>query len=212
MIITRRFLLRGLCAASAAVIPGFPALAGGRASAHPEPQLGDDGLYKQPWLLQSFLDLKDDLAEAAAQGKHFCVLWEQRGCPYCLEVHRVNFAHAETRDFITANFHMLQFDLWGPRKVTDFDGKEMAESELARRWRVTGTPAIIFFPNDPAAVQGKAGGQAEIWRMVGYWKPFHFLTNFEYVRGGHYKTGDFQRFLQAKAEKLKVEGKDVKLW
>ena len=43
--------------------------------------LGDDGLYHQPWFLNSFLDLKDDLAEAAAEGKRFAVIWEQRGCP-----------------------------------------------------------------------------------------------------------------------------------
>ncbi len=40
--------------------------------------LGDDGLYHQPWFLNSFLDLKDDLAEAAEAGKRFALIWEQR--------------------------------------------------------------------------------------------------------------------------------------
>jgi len=33
----------------------------------PTAVLGDDGLYEQPWFLQSFLDLREDLEEAAAK-------------------------------------------------------------------------------------------------------------------------------------------------
>ena len=32
-----------------------------------EPILTDDGLYKQPWFLESFLDLSDDLEGAPKQ-------------------------------------------------------------------------------------------------------------------------------------------------
>ena len=43
-------------------------LASGAVASEPpkEPQLGDNGLYTQPWFLQSFLDLREDLEEAAA--------------------------------------------------------------------------------------------------------------------------------------------------
>ena len=58
--IGRRDLLVG--AASSA------ALAVWRAQAE-QPILTDDGLYKQPWFLESFLDLSDDLEEAAKEGK-----------------------------------------------------------------------------------------------------------------------------------------------
>ena len=44
-------------------------------------ELGDDGLHKQPWFLQSFLTLADDVAEAEAAGKRLVVIFEQRGCP-----------------------------------------------------------------------------------------------------------------------------------
>lgn len=181
-------------------------------SAEEEPKVADNGLYTQPWFLESFLDLKEDLTEAAAQGKHFAVLIEQRGCPYCREMHRVNFADPEIRDYIKQNFVILQLDMWGSRAVTDFDGKEMEERELVRRWNVSGTPTIVFFPNDPAAVEGKTGREAQVWRLLGYWKPFHFLSTFTYVREGRYQDTHFQRYLQERADKLREQGKDVKLW
>ena len=88
----------------------------------------------------------------------------------------------------------------------------MEERALARRWQINFTPTIIFFPNDPAAVDGKIGRNAEIARMPGYFKPFHFLSMFEFVREGLYRDQSFQRYLQNKFEKLRAEGKDPDVW
>lgn len=54
-------------------------------------EVGNDGLHKQPWFHQSFLELADDVHEAADEGKFLVVLIEQSGCPYCRELHEVNF-------------------------------------------------------------------------------------------------------------------------
>ena len=174
--------------------------------------IGADGLYTQPWFVQSFFDLRDDLAEASAAGKRFAVLWEQRGCPYCRELHQVNFADAEIGPYAKDNFAILQLDIWGNRKVTDFDGQEMSEKELARRWGVSFTPTLNFFPPDPAAMEGKIGGKAEVTRMPGYFKPFHFHTMLVYVKDEQYKDMGFQDFLQVRSKKLHDEGKEVKYW
>lgn len=173
---------------------------------------GEDGLYTQPWFMQTFLDLREDLAEAAAQGKRFAVLWEQRGCPYCREMHLVNLAKPTVRDYIRDNFGMLQLNLWGSREVTDFDGKVLEERELARRWRVNFTPTIQFFPADLAAAGNRPGVDLEVARMPGYFKPFHFLSMFEFVRSGAYADGNFQRFLQDKFAELKAKGVDPAVW
>ena len=53
---------------------------------------GDDGLYREPWFLESFLDLAEDLKAALEHGKRLAVLWELKGCPYCKQIHLVNFA------------------------------------------------------------------------------------------------------------------------
>ena len=178
----------------------------------PEPMIGADGLYTQPWFVQSFFELQDDLEEAAAAGKQFAVLWEQRGCPYCRELHQINLADPEIGGYAKDNFAILQLDIWGDRKVTDFDGEEMSEQELARRWGVSFTPTLNFFPRDPAAVKGKVGGKAEIARMPGYFKPFHFQTMLIYVREGHFEGQGFQEFLKGRADELREQGKEVKIW
>ena len=59
-----------------------------------EATLGDDELHKQPWFTQSFLELSDDLDDAINDNKVLMVLVEQAGCPYCRELHRVNFERA----------------------------------------------------------------------------------------------------------------------
>jgi thioredoxin-related protein len=100
------------------------ALAIGPAGA--EPILTDDGLYKEPWFLESFLELPDDLEDARKAGKRFVVMWELKGCPYCKETHFVNFARSDISDYIKANFVVLQLNIIGSRKVKDFDGQELA--------------------------------------------------------------------------------------
>lgn len=182
------------------------------ASGAVEPPLADDGLYIQPWFRQSFLDLREDLAEAQAAGKRLVVFWEQRGCPYCREMHRVNLADAEIVDYIKAHFVALQLNLYGAREVTDFDGKAFEERRLAQRWRVNFTPTLCFFPANAAEARGRSGPEAEAWRLQGYWKPFHFLGSFVYVYEEGYKGQAFQPWLAAYAERRRAQGKEVKLW
>jgi len=173
----------------------------------------DGGLYHQPWFQNSFLDLREDMSDAKAQGKQLVIIWEQRGCPYCREMHLVNFRIPEVVDYIKANFNVLQLNLWGDREVTDLDGKVLSEKELARKYRVQFTPTIQFFPADIPAGQKKPGQDVEVWRLLGYWKPFHFLNSFRYVRDKSYiDQPNFQRWLQSYADKLRAEGKEVKIW
>ncbi len=189
--------------------------AAGRANAATdriEPILGEDGMYHQTWFLNSFMDLKEDLAEAAEAGKRFAVIWEQRGCPYCRETHMVNFARPKINRYVRENFAMLQLDLWGSREVTDFDGEVLEERALARKWRIVFTPTIMFFADGLDQVEGKSGPEAEIVRMPGYFKPFHFITMFEYVRESAYERQHFQKYLIAKGQRLRDQGIEVNLW
>lgn len=176
-------------------------------------KLNDDGLHVQPWFENTFLDLKEDAADARAKGKGLVIFFEQRGCPYCGEMHKVNLSRPEIADYITKNFYALQINLHGSRKVKDFDGTELEERKLAERWRVNFTPAVVFLPTDPEETNGKSGHDVELWRLLGYWKPFHFLGTFVYVRTGAYKSEpNFQHWLSEYREKLRAEGKDVSLW
>lgn len=168
-----------------------------------KPTVNEGGMYTQTWFLESFLELKDDQAEAAAEGKRFAIVWEQEGCPYCREMHVTNFADDKIRNYVKDNFVVLQLDIWGSRRVTDFDGEELSEKELARKHRVRFTPTIQFF-----GVPGETSpdGKDEIARMPGYLKPFPFYTMFEYVRSEAYKSGDFRAYYKAAALQAEAEG------
>ena len=46
-----------------------------------EPILTDDGLYKEPWFLESFLDLAEDLEGARKQNKRLSSCGSSRAAP-----------------------------------------------------------------------------------------------------------------------------------
>ncbi len=195
-------------------------LAGGVAnaaqqSAMPPPQIGDDGLHKQPWFQETFLDLAEDLGEATSQGKRLVIIWEQRGCPYCKATHEVNLRIPRITNYVRDNFFVLQLNLWGDREVTDFDGETLSEKALARKYRVLFTPTFQFFPDRLDAAKGKPGDKAEVLRIPGYFKPFHFYFLFRYANEkGYEQEPNFQRWLDGQGDKLRARGIDVEeaLW
>jgi len=100
--LTRRILL-----AAALLAPlTLPALA---------QEIGDDGLHKQAWFYDSFLEMGLDLEDAAAEGKGLIVIFEQRGCPYCRELHEVNFNIPEIVAYQSENYLTVQLNLRGDR-------------------------------------------------------------------------------------------------
>jgi thioredoxin-related protein len=159
--------------------------------------LTEDGLYRQPWFLDSFLELADDLQAATSSGKRFALLWELRGCPYCRETHLVNFARPDIEDYVKSNFEVLQLNIIGSRKVTDFDGKEITEKALAAKYGVRFTPTVQFFPEAAADLAGKEPEKREVARAPGYLRPDDFLALFRFVREKSYETKSFRDYLRA---------------
>jgi len=186
--VTRRGLLFG------AASLGLAGASGARAE---QPILTDDGLYKQPWFLESFLDLSDDLAGAAKDGKRFVIMWELKGCPYCKETHFVNFARSDISDYIKGNFEVLQLNIIGSRKVTDFDGEELSEKSLAAKYSVRFTPTFQFFPDRAGPLKALPPAKREVARAPGYLRPDDFLAMFRYVREKAYESKSFRDFVKA---------------
>jgi thioredoxin-related protein len=161
-----------------------------------EPTLEPDGLYHQSWFQLSFLNLRDDYAEAKAAGKRFAVIFEQRGCPYCIKLHTEVLAQRYINDYLRQNFTILQLDLWGAREVTDFDGTVLAERALAERWGVIFTPTVVFFKHDLSGLEGKWGRELEaIERLPLSYGRDTFYDLFVWVRHKLYERDrNFQRF------------------
>jgi thioredoxin-related protein len=189
---TRRNLLIGAGALAAFGLTGARAEEAGT-----EPAMSPEGLLTEPWFLQSFLDLSDDLSGAHKEGKRFAVMWELRGCPYCRETHLVNFAQPRIRDYIKSNFEVLQLNIIGDRKVTDFDGSEVSEKELAKKYAIRFTPTFQFFPETPAGLNDVAPAKREVARAPGYLRPDDFLAFFRFVREKAYEKGSFRDFLKS---------------
>lgn len=188
MTISRRHLLLATAALSAsAVIPARGA----------EPILTDDGLYKQPWFLESFLELADDLDEAQKAGKRFVVMWELKGCPYCKETHFVNFARDDISNYIKSNFVVLQLNIIGSRKVKDFDGQELSEKDLAAKYGVRFTPTFQFFDENAAALKDREPQKREVARAPGYLRPDDFLAMFRFVREKAYRDKSFRDYVKS---------------
>lgn len=159
------------------------------------PTKGDDGLYHHDWFTQSFLNLKDDWQDAKAEGKRLAVFVEQRGCSYCKQIQTEILSQKYIRDYIAKNFRVVQLNLWGERKVIDFDGRELAEKDAARRWGVLFTPTILLFTDE---VGNRAGKPATAWTiatMPGAFKKHTFYDMFVWIGSGAYKTvPSFQAF------------------
>jgi len=211
----KKFKFLGLLVISAFIIFAVAEPAPANSKKLPKPVVGEDGLHKQEWFHDSFLDLKEDLAEAKASGKRLVIFWEQKGCPYCKRTHEVNLRIPKIVKFITDNFVVIQMNLWGDKEVTDFNGEVTTEKKLSQKWAVRFTPTIQFFPDDPKAIGKKSGRDIEVMRIPGYFKPFHFYFLFKYVHAKAYKTEpNFQRWLGLEGDKLAEKGLDIQklLW
>ena len=170
-------------------------------------QIGDDGMYKESWMRNTFKDLREDLAEANAEGKRLALIFEQRGCIYCRKMHEEVFVQPRVASYIEENFFVVQLNLHGDLEVTDFDGEVLSEKDIARKWRILFTPTLMFLPEDITGQLDAA--QASVAVMPGAFSgdtTFDLLT---WVNTKLYDTeeeGDFQRY-HAKQIKLRRAAK-----
>ncbi len=156
-------------------------------------EVGDDGLHKQAWFATTFRDIKEDMATARAEGKRLALIFEQRGCIYCRQIHEQVLVDPEVRDFIKDNYMVVQYNLYGDEEVTDLDGEALTEKTAARKWRVTFTPTIFFMPEE---TDGKRDvGASTVAVMPGAFRKGTFLDMFQWVHKKGYETDEgFQRY------------------
>lgn len=123
------------------------------------------------WFKTSFLDFKEDVAEAAAEGRRVMIIFHQRGCPYCNALVERNFAQKDIVDYTRRHFDAIGINMWGDREVTWIDGKAYTEKTFAAMLRVQFTPTILFLDEEGRVVL----------RLNGYWPPERFRLALQYV-------------------------------
>lgn len=177
----------------------FPLLPGMALAARGTAKLNDDGLHVQDWFLDSFLDLKQDIEEAAVKGKRVALTFEQRGCIYCAEMHEKHLSDPVISSYVRQHFEVIQLNQFGARDVTDLDGKVLPEKQMARRWAVAATPTILFLPDKPS---GKPAHEALSARMAGLLPPTAFLAMFRFVTERQYDKMEYRAYLRQQEETL----------
>lgn len=156
-------------------------------------EVGDDGLHIAPWIEETFLDLREDLAEANANGQRLMVMIEQRGCIYCSRMHEEVWVQPDILQMLEEDFYVLRINMHGSTEVTDFDGETMEEREIARRWRNLFTPTILFFPEEvPEGVTGIEAAAVVMPGAFGRWTTFNMLN--WVLEEGYNGDEDFQRY------------------
>lgn len=137
----------------------------------------DEGLVnpgyvqKPEWFKNSFLDLREDLDEANAEGKRILFYFYQDGCPYCEKLINTNFAQRDIVAKTQKNFDVIAINMWGDRLVAEQQGQELTEKAFAVRNRIQFTPTMLFL--------NEKGEEA--LRINGYYPPHRFMAALDYV-------------------------------
>lgn len=144
------------------------------------------------WFTESFLDFKDEVAEAARSGKRVFVYFGQDGCPYCKALMQANFGRGAVAEKITAkmraSFVAIAINIWGDREVLWLDGTRASEKELARRLGVQFTPTLFFLDTDGRVVL----------RLNGYQPPQRFAHIVDWVADRHDRRESLAEYMAAR--------------
>lgn len=156
-------------------------------------------LHGQPFFLKPPLDLDRTRKPTA---RPLAVLFEQAHCSACDELHERGFQDPAVLALI-GGFDVARLELFGAERLTAPQGKALTAERWGRELKVAYTPTLVFFD-----AQG-----AEIFRIEAYLRPFHLASGLDYVASGAYRAEpSFQRYLQARAAKIRAVGGRVELW
>ncbi len=152
------------------------------------PGMVNPGYHEQPaWFKQSFLDIREDVAEAAENGRRVMLYFYQDGCPYCKKLLETNFSQRDIVERTRRFFDVIAINMWGDREVVDFTGKSVSEKSFAAGLKVMFTPTLLFLDE-----QGNV-----VVRLNGYYPPHKFSAVMDYVGQKKEREMDFRTFLAA---------------
>jgi len=140
---------------------------------------------KPDWFANSFLEIREDVAEAAAAGRRVLLYFYQDGCPYCAKLLRDNFGDRSITAKARRAFDVIAINMWGDREVTGLDGRVTTEKGFAAGLRVQYTPTLVFLDE-----QGEV-----VLRINGYVAPQKFDVALDFVAGGHERDGNFRKYV-----------------
>lgn len=139
------------------------------------------------WFKVSFMELEEDVAEAAAEGKRLMLLFHQDGCPYCNAFVEKNLAQKDIEDTLKSKFDVIEINMWGDREVVSVGGEVYSEKEFAKALKVQFTPSVLFLTEE---------GQLSL-RLNGYYDPDRFRLALDYVINKMEEKQSFSDFVES---------------
>jgi thioredoxin-related protein len=137
------------------------------------------------WFSETFLDVREDVRDAAKECKRLLLYFGQDGCPYCRQLMQVNFGDKTLADKTRRHFHAIAVNIWGDREATWTDGRTLSEKAVAAFLKVQFTPTLLFFDEKGAVVL----------RLNGYYPPHQLHAALDYVSGRHEGRTGFADYL-----------------
>lgn len=141
------------------------------------------------WFKQSFLDLQEDIDDAAAESRQLLILFHQDNCPYCNMLVERNLSQRDIERRLRRHFDVVALNMWGDREVMTIDGQSMTEKALAAALKVQFTPTMLFFD----------GNGTTALRLNGYIPPSQFMQALDYLVDGDAGGASFHDYLAARA-------------
>ncbi len=139
------------------------------------------------WFKEGFLDLREDIDEAAVAGRRLLLFFHQDGCPYCNRLVEHNLAQKEIEETLRSKMDVVAINMFGDREVTTLDGRSLTEKAFAAEMRVQFTPTLLFFDE-----QGRA-----VLRLNGYIPPQKFKLALDYVTGRMERNISYRDYMAA---------------
>jgi thioredoxin-related protein len=156
-----------------------------------------------PAAARSYLMRDPSQLARAGRGKPLAVLFESPSCRSCAQMHDEAFTRAPVQALLR-RFDVARIlpGAGAPNELTTPDGRRTDARAWARDLKLQVYPTAVFFD---------ARGR-EVFRFEGDLRPFHVESAFEYVASGAYaQEPQFQRFVQARTERLREQGRVVDL-
>ena len=158
--------------------------------------------------LYAYLD-QDDFAQsepielpASGQEKPYILLFEQRDCSNCEQLHESIFTH-DLSPSLLEKFDIVRLDMWGRDAVRTRDGQTPSSRELARDLQINYAPTMVLFAAD----------HTEVIRSESWLRRFHTQSILDYVQSDAWREQpSFQRYLSERSDSIIEQGGSVNIF
>jgi len=109
------------------------------------------------WFAETLLDVREEAADAAKEGKRLMLYFWLAGCPYCERMTQTTFRDPAVVERLKRGFVPVGVNVRGDRDITWTDGATLSEKQLAATLQIRGTPTVIFLDEKGAIVVRSSG-------------------------------------------------------